>query len=125
MLFEFSDNTDMRKSIDGLCTLIKDQLHMEPENSSALYLFCGRRCDRIKALLHEPDGFVLLYKKLDNHVGRYQWPRNKNEVKPISWRQFDWLMSGLEIEQPKAIQRRLRFAITSYAMEAHVKNTVE
>ena len=79
--------TDMRKSIDGLCTLIKDQLHMEPENSSALYLFCGRRCDRIKALLHEPDGFVLLYKKLDNHVGRYQWPRNKNEVKPISWRQ--------------------------------------
>ena len=97
----------MRKSIDGLCTLIKDQLHMEPENSSALYLFCGRRCDRIKALLHEPDGFVLLYKKLDNHVGRYQWPRNKNEVKPISWRQFDWLMSGLEIEQPKAIQRRL------------------
>ena len=46
--------TDMRKSIDGLCTLVKDQLHMEPENSSALYLFCGRRCDRIKALLHEP-----------------------------------------------------------------------
>ena len=97
----------MRKSIDGLCTLVKDQLHMEPENSSALYLFCGRRCDRIKALLHEPDGFVLLYKRLDKHVGRYQWPRNKNEVKPISWRQFDWLMSGLEIEQPKAIQRRL------------------
>ena len=55
----------------------------------------------------EGDGFVLLYKRLDKHVGRYQWPRNKNEVKPISWRQFDWLMSGLEIEQPKAIQRRL------------------
>ena len=53
------------------------------------------------------DGFVLLYKRLDSHVGRYQWPRNKSEVKPITWRQFDWLMSGLEIEQPKAIQRRL------------------
>ena len=90
--------TDMRKSIDGLC---------KPAHSSALYLFCGKRSDRIKALLHESDGFVLLYKRLDSHVGRYQWPRNKSEVKPITWRQFDWLMSGLEIEQPKAIQRRL------------------
>ena len=80
---------------------------MEPAHSSALYLFCGKRSDRIKALLHESDGFVLLYKRLDSHVGRYQWPRNKSEVKPITWRQFDWLMSGLEIEQPKAIQRRL------------------
>ena len=34
----------------------------------------------------------------------YRWPRNRNEVKPITWRQFDWLMSGLEIEQPKAIK---------------------
>lgn len=98
--------TDMRKSIDGLCTIVRDQLHLEPANTSALYLFCGKRSDRIKALLHEPDGFVLLYKRLDAHTGRYKWPRNKNEVKPITWRQFDWLMSGLEIEQPKAIQRR-------------------
>ena len=102
--------TDMRKSIDGLCTIIRDQLHMEPGHSSALYLFCGKRCgkrcDRIKAILHESDGFVLLYKRLDAHVGRYQWPRSRNEVKSITWRQFDWLMSGLEIEQPKAIQRR-------------------
>ena len=43
----------MRKSIDGLCTIIRDQLHMEPDHSSALYLFCGKRSDRIKALLHE------------------------------------------------------------------------
>ena len=31
-------------------------------------------------------------------------PRNRDEVKTITWRQFDWLMSGLEIEQPKAIK---------------------
>ena len=50
--------TDMRKSIDGLCTVIEDQLKMDP-SSSALFLFCGRRRDRIKALFREPDGFVL------------------------------------------------------------------
>ena len=40
------------------------------------------------------------------HVLDYSFPRNKNEVQPITWRQFDWLMSGLEIEQPKAIRPR-------------------
>ncbi len=40
-----------------------------------------------------------LYKRLDANVGKYRWPRNRNEVKPITWRQFDWLMSGLEIER--------------------------
>ena len=93
--------TDMRKSIDGLCALIENELHMDPRRS-ALYLFCGRRCDRIKVLLWESDGFVLLYKKLAVD-GRYRWPRNQSEVKPLTWKQFDWLMSGLDIEQPKAI----------------------
>ena len=66
------------------------------------YLFCGTRCDRIKILLKESDGITLLYKRLDVK-GRFRWPRNASEVKPITWRQFDWLMSGLDIEQPKAI----------------------
>ena len=42
--------TDMRKSIDGLCAIIEDKLHMDPR-SRALYLFCGRRADRFKILL--------------------------------------------------------------------------
>ena len=94
--------TDMRKSIDGLCAVVADLLH-EDVGGSTLYLFCGKRCDRIKALIHEPDGFVLIYKRLDAH-GKYQWPRNKQEAKGLTWQQFDWLMSGLDIEQPKAIK---------------------
>ena len=98
--------TDMRKSIDGLCTIIRDQLKQEPENTRALYMFCGRRRDRIKVIMHEPDGFVLLYKRLDYKVGRYRWPRDRNEVKAITWKQFEWLMDGLDIEQPKAIKKQ-------------------
>ena len=47
--------TDMRKSLDGLCAIIEEQFSMKV-SSSALYLFCGKKCDRIKALLREPDG---------------------------------------------------------------------
>lgn len=54
--------TDMRKSIDGLCAIIQDQFSMEIDH--ALYLFCGRKCDRIKAILKEPDGIVMIYKRL-------------------------------------------------------------
>ena len=53
--------TDMRKSVDGLCAIVMDQLKEEP-NGHSIYLFCDRRCDRIKVLLREPDGYVLLYK---------------------------------------------------------------
>lgn len=95
--------TDMRKSIDGLCAIIMDQMKCDPDRH-AIYLFCGKRCDRIKVLLREPDGYVLLYKRLDVVRGRFRWPRNSAEVKAITWQQFDWLMSGLDIEQPKALR---------------------
>ena len=66
--------TDMhRYSIDGLCAIIQDQFSMEIDN--ALYLFCGRKCDRIKAILKEPDGIVMIYKRL-TAKGSYRWPRD-------------------------------------------------
>ena len=57
--------TDMRKSIDGLATVVQQQFQLDPFRPS-LFLFCGRRRDRIKCLLWEGDGFVLLYKRLEN-----------------------------------------------------------
>ena len=95
--------TDMRKSIDGLCAIVEDKLHMDPK-AKALYLFCGRRADRLKILMWESDGFVLLYKRLSVIQGRYRWPRNKDEVRNLTWQEFDWLLSGIDIEQPKAIR---------------------
>lgn len=94
--------TDMRKAIDGLVAIIKDQMDMEPQ-SNAIYLFCGRRRDRIKVILKEPDGMVMIYKRLTAE-GCYRWPRDKSEVRNLTWREFDWLMSGLDIDQPKAIK---------------------
>ena len=94
--------TDMRKSIDGLAAVVQQQFNLNPFQP-VLFLFCGKRCDRIKALLWESDGFVLLYKRMEVQ-GRFRWPRNQLEVKQLTWQQFDWLMSGLEIEQPKAFK---------------------
>lgn len=93
--------TDMRKSIDGLAAVVQEQFHLDPFSAS-LFLFCGKRRDRMKVLLWEGDGFVLLYKRLEN--GNFKWPRKESEVKPISWQEFRWLMEGLELEQKHAIK---------------------
>lgn len=96
--------TDMRRSIDGLAAIIKQNYSLEPFSGS-LFLFCGKRRDRMKALMWDGDGFLLMYKRLDN--GGFQWPRGAEEVQLLSSEQFTWLMQGLSIEQPKAIRRRI------------------
>ena len=67
--------TDMRKSIDGLCAVIEGQLKMDP-SSSALFLFCGRRRDRIKALFREPDGLYITNELIISH-GRSDHPSRR------------------------------------------------
>lgn len=91
--------TDLRRGIDGLAGLIQAQFRLDPF-TNALFLFCGRRRDRLKALYWEGDGFVLLYKRLES--GSFQWPRSRDEARRLTPQQYRWLMEGLSIEQPKA-----------------------
>ena len=74
---------------------------MDPQTRT-LFLFCGRRSDRIKALFWDGDGYLLLYKRLED--GRYQWPRTETELKELTFQQFRWLMEGLNIYQKKVIR---------------------
>jgi transposase len=94
--------TDLRQSIDGLSQRVQQVFKLDPFSRS-LYLFCGRRSDRLKALYWEGDGFVLLYKRLER--GRFQWPRTEAEAKQITRQQLRWLLEGLSIEQPKALRK--------------------
>ena len=68
-----------------LVPFIQQRFSLDPYSSS-LFLFCGKRSDRLKALLWESDGFVILYKRLDN--GRYQWLWNAQEARQLTWEQF-------------------------------------
>ena len=91
--------TDLRKGIDGLAAMVQQQFQLDTFTNT-LFLFCGRRRDRIKGLYWEQDGFILLYKRLEQ--GAYQWPRTENEVRQLTPQQYRWLMEGLKVEQPKA-----------------------
>jgi transposase len=67
-----------------------------------LFLFCGRKADRIKALYWDGTGHILLTKRLAEK--RFQWPRTKEELKLLTKQEFRWLMEGLSIEQRKAFK---------------------
>ncbi len=63
----------------------------------ALFLFCGKRTDRIKGLYWDRNGFVLLYKRLER--GSFRWPRSTQEALQITAQQYEWLCAGFEVEE--------------------------
>ena len=62
--------TDLRRGIDGLAAMVIQQFGQELREDS-LFLFCGRRTYRIKALYYSGDGYILLYKRLNNGAFQY------------------------------------------------------
>ncbi len=91
--------TDLRKGIEGLSQLIESQFQMDPFEKDVLFLFCGRRSDRIKGLLWEGNGFLLLYKRLES--GSFSWPRTPKEAEAITKGEYRMLMKGLDPVHPK------------------------
>lgn len=87
--------TDLRRGIEGLASMVRFQFDLDPYDKNTIFLFCGKRCDRIKALIWEGDGFLLCYKRLD--IGSFSWPRSASEILEISQDQYRMLMQGLEI----------------------------
>ena len=95
--------TDLRYGIDGLAALVQNKFNLNPFSPRTLFMFCGIKSDRIKCLVWENDGFLLLYKRLEN--GRYQWPRSTEEVREMTPQQYRWLMEGLTLEPKKVVKK--------------------
>ena len=89
--------TDLRKGIPGLTAFVRLNYGLDTTEKGTLFLFCGNRADRIKGLLFEGDGMLLLTKRL--FAGnRYQWPRTPDEARELTTEQCRRLMDGFAIE---------------------------
>jgi len=93
-------STDLRKSIDGLAVLVKEEFELDPF-APCLFVFCNRHRDKLKILQWQHNGFWLHYRRLER--GKFQWPaeKNSNPVK-ISRRELRWLLDGLSLNQRQA-----------------------
>src|SRR5581483_2492774 len=83
--------TDMRKSIDSLCTLISDQLSLNPSDGH-LFIFRNKNNNKIKCLYYEPNCFSLWYRRLEK--GRFVFPKDKNGHIEMSQDHFKWLLAS-------------------------------
>ena len=90
---------DLRKGIDGLSMIIGSKYNQNPFEKGTLFLFCGRRSDRMKGLLWMGSGFLLLYKRFES--GSLSWPRTTEEAAELTEDQFNYLMLGLNPLDPK------------------------
>lgn len=88
---------DLRKGIPGLTAYVRLNYGLDAMEKGTLFLFCGNRADRIKGILFEGDGMLLLSKVLYGG-NRFQWPRSPEEAREITPEQFRRLMDGFAIE---------------------------
>ena len=88
--------TDLRYGIDSLASIIERRYKVNLLVPNTLFLFCGRSSKKIKGLLWEGDGYLLLTKRVED--GHFSWPRNSSEAGRLDARQFDWLMKGFSID---------------------------
>lgn len=89
--------TDMRKGFDGLAALVQYHIDKDPF-SGQLFLFRGRRGDRIKVLWWDGQGLCLFYKRLEQ--GYFVWPQAKNGVVHLSTAQLSMLLEGIDWRAP-------------------------
>lgn len=84
---------DMRRSFDGLAAAVIEALGANPLEGH-LFLFRGRRADRIKALIWDRNGFVVWYKRLER--GKYRWPSPDAASIEISEAELTLLLDGVD-----------------------------
>ncbi|MEE4146289.1 MAG: IS66 family insertion sequence element accessory protein TnpB [Halieaceae bacterium] len=90
--------TDMRKGFDGLSALVQSALADNPF-SGHLFVFRGRRGDRVKILWWDGDGLCLFYKRLER--GKFIWPRAQEGKAALTPAQLSMLLEGIDWRRPE------------------------
>jgi transposase len=91
-------HTDMRRGFDGLAAIVHSTLQQNPF-SGHVFVFRGRRGDRIKLLWWSGDGLCLLAKRLEQ--GRFIWPALEQGAIHLSSAQLSMLLEGIDWRQPR------------------------
>ena len=91
--------TDTRKGMHGLAMLAEEKLAGK-NNGEGLFVFRGKKGDRIKILWWDGQGFCLYYKCMDR--GKFTWPQTEESgIMGITRGQLGMLIEGIDWRRPK------------------------
>jgi transposase len=96
----------MRKSFDGLCGLVQDELQRNPF-SGEVFLFINKKRDKLKLLKWEPGGFVLYYKRLEEGTFSFPVLNEQKQCYEMRWPDFIMMVEGIDWQK---VERKKRYA---------------
>jgi transposase len=96
---------DMRRSFDGLAA-VAEQVVREDPLSGHLFVFHGKRGDRVKVLYWDRDGYALWYKRLE--AGVFRFPLDAREAREITAADLALILEGIDV---RSVKRQKRFAL--------------
>ena len=98
-----SQPVDLRRSFDGLAEQVRQHLRHDPL-SGHVFVFRNKRSDRVKLLYWDEDGFVIVYKRLEQ--GTFRWPAVAEGQAGVTLRAAELTMLLDGIDWPNARRAR-------------------
>lgn len=108
-IFLYGQAADLRRGYDGLAALVQDAMGEDPLSGS-LFIFVNKRCNRIKLLYWDRDGYAIWMKRLER--GCFEMPQRNSDsprVK-VTASQLSLILEGIELS---SVRRRRRYQLRS------------
>src|SRR3546814_8159942 len=108
--------TDMRRGFDGLAMTVQATLEQDPF-SGHVFVFRGRKGDRIKVLWWSGDGMCLLAKRLEH--GHFVWPSAESGAVHLTPAQLSMLLEGIDRseEHTSELQSLMRISYAVFCLK--------
>ncbi len=100
-IFVCREPADMRKSFDGLSTIVCDIVNQDPQ-SGHLFLFVNKRRNRAKIIWWDESGYWMLYKRLEHGQFKF-FDQAKGDAGSFSCSATDMMMllEGIDLRGAK------------------------
>ncbi|MGE5846806.1 MAG: IS66 family insertion sequence element accessory protein TnpB [Ignavibacteria bacterium] len=92
-IFLRTGTTDMRKEINGLAALVRNEMNLNPFENG-YFVFCNKSRYLLKILYWDKTGFALWYKRLEK--AKFPWPVKETDVRKLTVQQIEWLLDGID-----------------------------
>ena len=84
---------DFRRGADSLAAMVQSGLGQDPF-CGTVFVFRSKRADRVKMLVYDGTGLVLIWKRLEG--AKFKWPTISDGVMRLSAAQLAALFEGLD-----------------------------
>lgn len=107
--FLYSHTVDMRKGIDSLYSIVRNELGKDPLTGD-LFIFINKRKRQIKMLHWQDDGFAVFYKRLER--GTYEFPSDihRSSTFSLTAEQLIFILQGVSL---KSVKKRTRYSLSN------------